>query len=94
MSFDFIDQKFGQKSASKRAPTESTLWWCDDCNEHISDCLVSEGRHDEMSGGCGCFVEPWCRECDNGGWVQVHSERPPMFGECPKCYNPNDHGSP
>lgn len=93
MSFDFIDKKFAQRE--KPAPrVPETLWWCDNCSEHIGDCSVVDDRHREGSGGCGCFVEPWCRECDNGGWVQVHSERPPAFGECPKCYNPNSRDQP
>jgi hypothetical protein len=35
-----------------------------------------------------------CRVCDGGGWVQVHSNRPPAFDVCPLCFNPDDLPSP
>ena len=35
-----------------------------------------------------------CPECEGGGWVQVHSERPPAFGKCLVCLNVNGHPSP
>jgi hypothetical protein len=37
---------------------------------------------------------PVCRACEGGGWVQVHSNRPPAFDVCPLCYNPDDLPSP
>ena len=92
MSFDFIDKKFGQLKPQK---TVARTWGCDDCCKHIDGADVTfQERHDERSGGCGCIVDPWCPDCDNGGWVQVHSPRPPMFGECPTCLNPHDRPSP
>ena len=75
--------------------SSSSVWWCEDCGKHIDGAEVTnQERHDERSGGCGCFVEPWCQKCDNGGWVQVYSQRPPCFDTCPGCFNPHDRDSP
>lgn len=35
-----------------------------------------------------------CPECEGGGWVQVYSNNPPAFQECPECCNPDDLPSP
>ena len=35
-------------------------------------------------------VKEVCSECEGCGWIEQHSERPPSFRICPKCYNPNN----
>lgn len=35
-----------------------------------------------------------CQQCEGGGWIQVHSERPPAFDICPMCHNPEGNEMP
>lgn len=35
-----------------------------------------------------------CGRCEDGGYIMVHSGRPPCFQTCPDCGNPNNHPSP
>lgn len=74
--------------------TVSDIFFCDNCNDIRSEqkCFFYEERLYCIR--CGQETEERCSECDNSGWVQVHSERPPAFGECPKCYNQYDKLSP
>lgn len=39
-------------------------------------------------------VGNYCHKCENGGWVQVYSQRPPAFDVCPDCLNPTGNESP
>lgn len=70
-------------------------WWCDHCQAEIPGAVVTpEGTHNEHMEGCGQVVHPSCSACENGGWVDVHSPRPPSFGVCQSCFNPFGHPSP
>ena len=94
MTFDHISRKFGAPPAPKPAD-KPTLWWCEDCGEHVTgDSVTFTGLHDERYGGCGCRVEPYCAKCENGGWMQVYSPNPPCFNVCDECFNPFDRPSP
>lgn len=31
---------------------------------------------------------PDCDKCENAGWVQTYSHRPPAFAQCDACHNP------
>jgi hypothetical protein len=74
---------------------DKNLWWCPECQTEIDGIAVTyQERHDDRAGGCGQAVYPACSECDNGGWVQVYSPRPPAFEMCHKCFNPSDNPSP
>lgn len=37
---------------------------------------------------------PWCRACEDRGWVRVEPPRRPGFDVCPMCFNPGDLPSP
>ncbi len=51
---------------------------------------------DPTSGAFGKIeiTEPECEACEDVGWVQAYSPRPPAFDVCPKCFNPNGRHSP
>lgn len=92
MSFDFIDRKFVQKPKCEPVqPDASALWWCDICGDHVYSTHVT---HEDRHAVCDGEVDPYCPDCENGGWIQVHSPCPPAFGECQKCYNPRGYPSP
>jgi hypothetical protein len=69
-------------------------WYCPNCQDLLSDADIYLEFHDRRTGGCGHTVYPRCDRCDNGGWVQVYSPRPPAFGVCPDCGNLSDNPSP
>jgi hypothetical protein len=96
MTFDFIDRKFAQKPKVDRQMASDRLWWCDACAIHLGppDVIGLEFPEIPRHRSCGCELDDWCRDCDNGGWVQVYSPLPPAFGECEKCYNPRGYSSP
>lgn len=37
---------------------------------------------------------PECETCEDAGFVPVHSEHPPAFDTCPRCFNPKGHPLP
>lgn len=94
MTFDFIDRKFTQKPKCELVqPDTSALWWCDHCNDHVYSVHVTfQERHDV----CGHEVDPYCHDCENGGWVMssYQASGAPNLEECSKCYNPNGYQSP
>jgi hypothetical protein len=90
MSFEFIDQKFGRSPVvTSQKPKRD--WFCDNCNDVVE---ARDVTFQETHATCGCPVEPSCSDCENGGWVQVYSQNPPMFGKCQSCFNPFDRPSP
>jgi hypothetical protein len=91
--FAFIRAKMQQLQCEQVAPTQDTSshWWCPKCCDGIDGVHVS---YEETHTVCGTKVQEYCDECDSGGWVRVYSPRLPAFGECPKCYNPNNYRSP